>query len=205
MRPDLMIMYVSQDVLRERLGALGIRLHPFTHGNVEHSLADIIEMGKTVGAEARGREIVGRIRETFDELRKTAPAVKPTVLLVHNRGAGLLGSFYSVGSKAFQSELIDIAGGRNVFSDLDREILEPSLEEVIRRGPEVVIETIPSPASAADIAQREKDWQTLSKLPAVTHRKVHVVAEDYMLVPGPRLDLAAMKFAQLIRGGGANP
>src|SRR5262245_49321826 len=47
MKPDLVLTYGSQDVLRDRLNAVGIRLYPFTHGGVEHTLDYIIELGKT--------------------------------------------------------------------------------------------------------------------------------------------------------------
>ena len=199
LKPDLVVTYGSQDVLRERLKAVGIRLYPFTHGSIDHTLDYMIELGKTVDAEARAREIVQHIRKTFSDLRQTAPAAHPSVLLVHNRGAGLLGSFYSVGAKAFQHELIEIGGGKNIFSDVDREVVQPSLEEVIRRGPDIIIETIPPPVAAAEIEQRQKDWQVLTKVPAVANHHVYVVAEEYMLVPGTRLGLAAQLFADLIR------
>jgi iron complex transport system substrate-binding protein len=199
MKPDLVLTYGSQEALRLRLNAVGIRLYAFTHGDIEHTLDYIIELGKTVGEENRGREIVGRIHAAFDDLRKTAPAARPSVLVVHNRGAGLLGSFYSVGSKAFQHELIDIAGGRNVLGDLQQEVVQPTLEEILRRAPDIIIETIPPPASEADIRQRENDWKTLKNVPAVQKGRVFVVADDYLLVPGARLDQAARRFAELIR------
>ena len=199
MKPDLVLTYGSQEALRLRLNAVGIRLYAFTHGDIEHTLDYIIELGKTVGEENRGREIVDRIHASFDDLRKTAPATRPSVLIVHNRGAGLLGSFYSVGSKAFQHELIDIAGGRNVLGDLEQEVIQPTLEEIIRRAPDIIIETIPPPASEADIRQRENDWKTLKNVPAVQKGRVFVVTDDYLLVPGARLDQAARRFAELIR------
>jgi iron complex transport system substrate-binding protein len=199
MKPDLVVNYGSQDALRDRLSAVGIQMYPFTHGSIDHTLEYVVELGKKVGEEKRALEIVGRIRSTFEELRRTSPTVRPAVLLVHNRGAGLLGSFYSVGSKAFQHELIDIAGGKNVFADQDKEVLQPTLEEVIRRAPEIIIETIPPPVTPAEIEQRRKDWETLKGLPAVVHHRVYIVAEEFMLVPGVRLDQAAKEFADLIR------
>src|SRR3989442_11048922 len=38
LHPDLVITYGSQEVLRERLESVGIRMFPFVHGNVEHTL-----------------------------------------------------------------------------------------------------------------------------------------------------------------------
>lgn len=118
------------------------------------------------------------------------------MLLIHNRGAGTLGSFYSVGALAFQRDLIEIAGGRNLFDDVDAETLEPTLEEVISRKPEIIIETLPPPVDGREIAQRTKDWETLG----LAKGKIYIETENYLLVPGPRLSLAARRFSEIIRG-----
>ena len=199
MKPDLVITYGTQDVLRQRLIAVGIRMEPFSHGSIDRTLHYLVDLGKTVGQEARGREITTKIQDVFNDLRRTAPPRRPTVLLVDSRETGMLGSFYTIGSKGFQNDLIEIAGGRNIFADVDQDGLQPILEEVIRRAPEIIIETIGSAADPQDIEQRRKDWQQLDKIPAVANHRVYVVAADYMLIPGIRLDQAAKKFAELIR------
>src|SRR5262245_40371584 len=67
-KPDLVITYGSQDVLQERLKSIGIRLYPFTHGGIEHTLQFMLDLGAAIGAENKSREIVARIRKTFDEV-----------------------------------------------------------------------------------------------------------------------------------------
>jgi iron complex transport system substrate-binding protein len=201
-KPDLVITYGSQDILRDRMKELGIRIYPFTHGSISQTLDYMVALGRTVGAEDKAREIEHRIRMTFDEIRKNAPVKHPKVLLVHNRGVGALGSFYSVGGTAFQNELIEIAGGENIFGDVDKEVMEPSIEAIMKRAPEVIIETLPSGVSDQEVQRRKSDWNKLAKLPAVMNRRVFIIGEDYMLVPGPRLDLAAKKFAEVIGAGG---
>jgi iron complex transport system substrate-binding protein len=198
LKPDLVITYGTQDILRERMKGLGIRIYPYTSGSIDQTLNYMVELGRTVGAEDKARQIEKRIRNAFQDIRAHSPTHHPKVLLVHNRSAGALGSFYSVGGKAFQSELIEIAGGVNLFGDVDKEVMEPSIEAVIERGPEVIIETLPSGLSDREAQQRQKDWQALAKLPAVVNKRVYIIGEDYMLVPGPRLDLAARKFAEVI-------
>jgi iron complex transport system substrate-binding protein len=182
-------------VLRERLQSVGIRMFPFTHGNVEQTLYYMLELGRAVGAEGRAEEIVAGIRKTFDEVRMRAPTVPPKVLLVHNREAGTLGSFYSVGAKAFQHDLIEIAGGKNLFADVATETIQPTLEEVISRRPDIIIETLAPPLKEADAAQRRKDWEKLG----IAKGRIHVEAESYLLVPGPRLSLAAKRISEIIR------
>ena len=199
-KPDLVITYGSQDILRDRMKELGIRIYPFTHGSISQTLDYMMALGRTVGAEDKAREIEHRIRMTFDEIRKRAPAKHPKVLLVHNRGVGALGSFYSVGGTAFQNELIEIAGGVNIFGDVDKEVMEPSVEAILQRGPDIIIETLPSGLADAEAQRRKSDWNKLARLPAVVNKRVFIIGEDYMLVPGPRLDLAAKKFAEVIGG-----
>ena len=194
-KPDLVITYGTQDVLRDRLQSVGIRLYPFVHGNVEQTLHFMLDLGRTVGADERAREVVQEIRTTFDEVRARAPAIPPKVLLVHNRGAGIVGSMYTVGSRAFQHDLIVIAGGRNLFADVDREVLEPSLEEIISRRPDIIIETLPPPVSDREIAQRKKDWEGLG----LAKDRIYIESEGYLLVPGPGLGLAAERIGEIVR------
>jgi iron complex transport system substrate-binding protein len=196
MRPDLVIIYGSQDVLRERLGSAGIRIFPFVHGNVEQTLRYMLELGIAVGAEDRAQRVVQEIRATFEDVRRRAPSSRPKVLLVHDRGAGTLGSFYSVGARAFQHDLIEIAGGRNLFSDVDRETIQPSLEAVISRKPDIVFETLPPPLNDADVAQRRQDWESLG----FRENQIYIEGDSDLLVPGPRLAIAARRISEIIRG-----
>lgn len=201
LRPDLVIAYGSQTGLGERLSSLGIRLHPFVHGNIEYTLQYMLELGRALQVEDAAQKVVAEIRRSFDEVRAQAPAVRPKVMLLHNREAGTLGSIYSIGSRAFQHELIAIAGGDNIFGDVDKEVLQPSLEEIISRAPDVIIETMPTPLDEEQARERKKDWSKLS-LPAVLNGRVYVVAEDSLLVPGPRLGVAARRLGEIIRGSG---
>jgi iron complex transport system substrate-binding protein len=196
MHPDLVIIYGSQDVLRDRLQSAGIRLFPFVHGNVEQTLSYMLDLGRVVGAEDRARQVVQGIRETFEDIRRLAPPSRPKVLLVHDRGAGTLGSFYSVGARAFQHDLIEIAGGQNLFSDVDRETIQPSLEAVISRKPDIIFETLPPPLKTADVAQRRGDWASLG----FREDQIYIEGDSDLLVPGPRLALAARRISEIIRG-----
>src|SRR6185295_18987696 len=90
MHPDLVITYGSQNVLRERLQTVGIRMFPISHGNVEQTMSYMSELGRAVGAEARAEEVIVDMRKTFDDVRAHAPTKPPKVVLVHNREAGTL-------------------------------------------------------------------------------------------------------------------
>ena len=198
-KPDLVVTYGSQQVLEQRLADLGIRIHEYRHGNVDETLAYIENLGQVVGREDTAAEIVTRIRNAFQTVQSLKPSQSPKVLLVHNRTAGVLGAFYSVGARAFQHQLIAMAGGQNIFGEVDQEVVQPSLEQIIQRAPDIIIETLPSQTPETEVQQRISDWKKLSKIPAVKQNRIHIVREDYMLVPGPRLDRTAAAFAEIIQ------
>ena len=196
LNPDLVITYGTQDVLSERLQSVGIQTFPFRHGNVEETLHFISELGRRTGAEERALRLVQDIRKAFDDVRAHAPPRRPKVLLIHDRRAGTLGSFYSVGSRAFQHDLIEIAGGRNLFADVDMENLQPSLEEVISRRPDIILETLSPPLKPEDVVQRKKDWEGLG----LARDHIYIEGESYLLIPGARFDLAVRRISEIVRG-----
>ena len=106
-----------------------------------------------------------------------------------------MGSFYSVGRRAFQHDLIEIAGGRNLFADVDQEAIQPTLEEVISRKPDIILETLAPGANDSEVAQRKKDWEKLG----LAKERIYIERESYLLVPGPRLGLAATRISEIIR------
>jgi iron complex transport system substrate-binding protein len=194
MHPDLVITYGTQDVLKQNLQSVGIAMFPFVHGNVDHTLQFMADLGHATGTDGEARRIVAEIRKNFDEVRAHAPADHPKVLVVTGRTPGTLGSFYSVGRRAFQHDLIEIAGGRNLFADVDQEAIQPTLEEVISRKPDIIIETLSPPLDPAEVAQRKKDWETLK----LAKDRIYIEGESYLLVPGPRFGLAARRLSEII-------
>ena len=197
MHPDLVITYGTQDVLQQHLKAVGIPMFPYVHGNVDETLKFMLDLGKATGAESRSQEVVQDLRNTFEQVRGRAPTVPPKVLLVYGRQAGTLGSFYTAGRRSFQHDLIEMTGGKNLFGDVEQEAFEPTLEEVIHRKPEIVVETLTPPLDPAGVAQRKKDWGKLG----LPEDRVYIEGEASFLVPGPRLGLAAQRLSEIVRGG----
>ena len=197
MHPDLVITYGTQDVLQQHLKAVGIPMFPYVHGNVDETLKFMLDLGKATGAENRSQQVVQDLRNTFEQVRVRAPTVPPKVLLVYGRQAGTLGSFYTAGRRSFQHDLIEMTGGKNLFGDVEQEAFEPTLEEVIHRKPEIIVETLTPPLDPTGVAQRKKDWGKLG----LPEDRVYIEGEASFLVPGPRLGLAAQRLSEIVRGG----
>ncbi len=200
LEPGLVVTYGTQALLAKRLDEAGIDQFSFVSGPVDHVVASIQTLGNLLGLEDGAAAVTGEIEATIRQLRATKPAETLRVLLVHSRDAGSLTNFYSAGRGSYFDELIEIAGGENLFRDVTANAFQPSLEEVISRGPEVIIELLPaSSGGELQIEARRNDWKQLTSIPAVRNDRVHVLAGDHLLLVGPRLHLVAEAIAAAVR------
>jgi iron complex transport system substrate-binding protein len=124
---------------------------------------------------------------------------RPRVLLVFERQPKTLREIYVSGGRGFLHEMLEIAGGQNVFADVDRESVQPSTETLIARAPDIILEVrAPGLLEEREVSQEQGVWNALSSLPAVRNKRVHFMVGDYLVVPGPRLAQATDAFARAI-------
>jgi ABC-type Fe3+-hydroxamate transport system substrate-binding protein len=95
---------------------------------------------------------------------------------------------YTVGPGSHVDEIIRLAGGRNVFSDLPTAWSEVSLEELVKRNPDFIVIPEDSRQVASDgWLQQAAGWRGLR---AVQERRVVRVSSDLFNRPGPWVDQA---------------
>ena len=114
------------------------------------------------------------------------------------RQPGTLREVYASGGVGFLNEMLDIAGGRNVFADVSRESVQPSIETLLARAPDVILEVRASGLNEKNSSNQVDAWSALSSVPAVKNRRVHLLTGDYLVVPGPRLAMATEAFARAL-------
>jgi iron complex transport system substrate-binding protein len=117
---------------------------------------------------------------------------------------GAMAGLTTVGPKSFLAELVEIAGGRNVFSEMDAPYPQISKESLIVRDPRVILELRPGEDLDEEATRSlRQDWQALPTLRAVREGRIHVLTDEVLLVPGPRIVRAARILARAIHGEGA--
>jgi len=95
--------------------------------------------------------------------------------------------------------MLEIAGGHNVFGDVPRESAQPSLETLMARAPDVILEMHATGLIAGgDVSGETASWSTLSSLPAVRNHRVHLLVGEYLVVPGPRFAQATETIARTL-------
>lgn len=189
LRPDLVIVYGSQAEQQVRFDRAGIRTYSYRHGGVAAVLNAIRELGEVTGHRREAERVVRDLQTKLDAVRaRVANRQRPRTLLVFERQPRTLREVYASGGFGFLHDMLEIAGGTNVFADVRQESVQPSHETLIARAPDVILEVRATGRIARpDPREARSSWATLPSLPAVRRGRVHLLIGDHLVVPGPRL------------------
>ncbi len=184
LKPDLAVLLPSEKDLADHLRPLGVDTVIIPN----ETLADV-ERSFTLIA---GRCGVPEAGERLAAEWRAGLAPKPLqnklrVLVSAGRPEGRLADLLVAGPDTFYQELLDRLGVINVFADAPVRYPKVSLEEVVARAPDVILELRYEDVSPDVRRQLETDWNQLGNVPAVRGKRVHVIAGDYTVIPGPRL------------------
>lgn len=200
-RPDLVLAWpdAPNRSMVARLASVGIPVYTAPIQTIEQALSTASDLGRLLDADSAAARSVARVRAGLDRVvASVGDRSSPSVLFLIG-----LAPITASGPGTFLDELLTVAGGRNAVADIP--ILWPnlSLEEVVRRGPDVVIVAgggagaeAGSPHPARTLAARP-GWRDV---PAVRYGRVHAVDPDVVHRPGPHLHESAALLARLIHG-----
>ncbi len=200
LRPDLVIVYGSQTDLQTRFERAGIRVLSYRHAGID----DVFDTMRAVGGATGRRDAAERVAEAMTSQlgairERVAGRTRPRVMLVFGRQRGTLREIYASGGRGFLHEMLEVAGGENVFGDMDRESVQPSTETVLARAPVVILEIqATGGASEAARAREAAVWSTLASVPAVRDGRIHFLTGDRFVVPGPRIASATEAIARVL-------
>jgi ABC-type Fe3+-hydroxamate transport system substrate-binding protein len=191
-RPDLVLIYASQDnrAAVDRFRAAGIN----TLALKQNSIAEFRRVTRLLGAiihdTTRARTVIDSVQRTLDSVqRATAGSSRPKVFW-HIWDSPLI----TIGSGSFMNELVDIAGARNVYADIDGASGQIALEDVARRDPDYILA---GPEGARQI-NSDPRWRIVR---AARDGRIVVVDTGLVARPSVRLGEAAVSLARALHPG----
>ena len=199
LRPDLVIVYGSQSELQTQLRRAGLRAFSYRHGGITTILATIRELGAATGHRAESDALASTLQARLDAVRtRVNGRPRPRTLLVFERQPGTLRGVYAAGGVGFLHDVLGIAGGANVFADIARESVQPSVETLLTRAPDVILEVRATGLIERRTASERDAWSALPSIPAVRNARIHFLTGDHFVVPGPRLVQATEAIARTL-------
>lgn len=192
--PDLVVVYDTQHDLKTQLDRAGIRWTPFVHGGLKEVTAAVRALGAATGETAGAERVAAGIERTLAGVAaRVAGRPRPRTLLVFGREPGTLRNLYASGGVGFLHDMLDTAGGENVFADQARQNVQVTAEMLLALRPEVVIE-LHAAGEALDLSP----WNRLPALPAVRDKRVVALSGSDLVVPGPRVATATERLARAL-------
>jgi iron complex transport system substrate-binding protein len=196
LRPDLVVIQTNPVQLAERLGRLHLHVFEINQDDIAAIYNSIRVVGDATGTAPRAALLSSSIRSQLEQIRARAMPLRRTrMMFVIGRSPNRLDGLVVVGRASYLNEVIQLAGGENVFRDAVAGYPEVSLEEVIARNPEVIVD-MGDMSDTIGVTEEHKRsvvslWQRVSAVSAVKQHRVYAVAADYYVVPGPRVVEAA--------------
>jgi iron complex transport system substrate-binding protein len=199
LRPDLVVIYGSQTDLQQQLERAKVPIFVYRHAGLADVMKTMRELGGRVGRGQEADAAAGRVEAALDAVRRRVKErTKPRVLLVFDREAGALRGIYASGGVGFLHDIIELAGGTNVFADVQRQSVQAGTELILARRPDVILELRLGPLREAAARAVRSDWDAIPAVPAVRNGRVVVIADERMRVPGPRVAEAARVIAEAL-------
>lgn len=199
LRPDLVVLFRSQTELQEQLHRAGIPTFLYTHGGLADVTATMRQLGRRIGRAREAERAAAAIEKRLDEIRqRVSGRPRLNTMLVFGREARALRGIYASGGIGFLHDMLELAGGVNTFADVKRENVQASTELIIARRPEAIVEL--RVTAMDDVARRAEMgvWKALASVPAVRNGRVHIIADEKMVIPGPRVAEAAELLARTL-------
>jgi len=183
LQPDLVLGFsdLQADIARD-LARAGLNILVFNQRSVDEILSMILTLAAMVGAAEKGSRLVASLEEGLEEMRAAASRFprRPKVYFEEWDEPMISGI-------RWVSELVEIAGGVDVFSELSRSqaatgriIGEPG--EVIRRQPDVILGSWCGKKFRPERVAARPGWESI---PAVKNGELHEIKSADILQPGP--------------------
>lgn len=198
LQPDLIIaseMSVTAEKLQqfEELQLPTLVLHPAGFEEVCRALE---LLGSVTGEKEEARQLITAMRarveavqEKLQQLPNTRERVRVYYQVYHD-------PLMTAGGTSIIHEVIEMAGGNNVFADVEAAYPKISSEAVIERDPEIILfpnfhgtEKVP----LAEIIE-QPGWQ---KITAIQNERIYCLDPDKISRPGPRLAGAVEELARI--------
>jgi len=187
--PDLVLLYASEDnrAAARRLRDAGIATAAFKVDSIAEFDRLTRLLGRLVGDSARGALVADTVMRTLDSVRAATKGLRRVTVIIPTWYEPLI----VIGGGSYLSELVTIAGGRNLYDSMPSPSPTVSFEDIVQRNPEFLL-------VGPERAQRLRTLAKWRTLPAVREGRMLVFDTATVLRPAVRIGEGAVSLARLL-------
>lgn len=136
-KPTLVILYAAAEnrAAAEAFKNAGVRTLSLRVDHIAQFMSLCTRLGLAMGAPERARHVADSVQRTLDAVRTATRNLKPVTVVWPLWQSPVL----VVGRGSYLDELIEIAGGENVFHEMEAPSPPVSIEEIAKRDPNVIV------------------------------------------------------------------
>jgi iron complex transport system substrate-binding protein len=168
-----------------QLTSLGLNVLTLGPHSMNDVLDDILLVGRASGNTAKASNLVEKLRQRIDSVIKKSKAAsrRPKVYFeVWND------PYVSVSSGTWIGDVINLAGGANIFGEAVSEWPIIDSEDIVKRNPDIivfpVIPGVPRFWGNFEDVKKRPGWKSTN---AVRNGNLYEIPRDFISRPGPRL------------------
>jgi iron complex transport system substrate-binding protein len=185
LKPDLVLAtdFAGQKAAVDKLRSVGIRVTAAQAQKTEDITALVKELGVIFDIEERSDALLSRMAEVIEQTKAATKGLpKPRVYVEIGYDP-----LFTCGKESFIHDLIEIAGGTNIASELDQAFSRISSEFILSRDPEVIILPYMGRNFGKDSLGKRNGWKKVS---AVRSGRIYDdIGSNIITIPSPRLIL----------------
>jgi iron complex transport system substrate-binding protein len=208
LKPDVVLSLADRDEDLAQLRRQGVPVLKIFPKDFDAAARAIQTLGQLYGAPDTGDAIASDMITRRDAVVATlADAPRPRVY--EELDASEPDKPFVAGPNGFYGQLLDVAGGDNIFGDLPGDVGQVGAEAVVERDPEVIILTdadLPFNPQSPEMVAARPGWDSVT---AVQKGAIYAVPASLYSTPGPRLIDGLEQLARLLHPdlfpGGARP
>ncbi|MFH8288784.1 ABC transporter substrate-binding protein [Streptomyces sp. NPDC018059] len=179
---------LAKSGIKSRLNVEGCAKRAVTMDDVYR---EVREVGATFGVRERADKWVSGAKRELAATEKKAKGGKPASVFVYDSGDK---TAFTLGGRGIGNDIVERAGGRNVFADVDKSFGDASWEKVVERRPEAILILDYGATTVAQKKKRLLDDPILADVPAIKHKRFAVLPLSDV-VTGVRAPEAVRKLA----------
>ena len=183
LKPDLVIGFsdLQADIARD-LARSGLNVMLFNQRSIDEILSMILTLSSMVGAAAKGEKLVEQLEKNLAQIRAAGERFPKRPKVYFEEWDEPM-----ISAIRWVSELVEVAGGEDVFSGLSRSqsaagriVSNPG--SVVEKQPDVIIGSWCGKKFRPERVAARAGWEAI---PAVRQNQLHEIKSADILQPGP--------------------